>query len=64
MYEDKITGTQFPEAAGILWKLESLPSKGLSRQFKIISSYFWFGKLADVEQFEGSSHADQSDENE
>ncbi|WP_350432484.1 hypothetical protein ABIS04_02445 [Shewanella sp. H8] len=64
LYEDQLTGTQFPEATGILWQLESVSSEGLSRQFKMISSDFWFGKLADVEQFEASAHADESDENE
>ncbi|MCG6201191.1 hypothetical protein [Psychromonas antarctica] len=64
LYEDQITGTQFPQAAGILWQLESLANEGLSRQFKMISSDFWFGKLADVEQFEASSHADEADQSE
>jgi hypothetical protein len=64
LYEDQITGTQFPEALGILWKLELVSSEGLSRQFKMVSSDFWFGKLANVEQFEASAHADESDENE
>ncbi|MGB5444706.1 MAG: hypothetical protein WBM99_04290 [Psychromonas sp.] len=64
LYEEQITGTHFPQAPGILWKLEAISSEGLTRQFKMISSDFWFGTLADVDQFEGSAHADQSDENE
>jgi hypothetical protein len=64
LYEDQITGTQFPEALGILWKLELVSSDGLSRQFKMVSSDFWFGQLANVEQFEASAHADESDEDE
>jgi hypothetical protein len=64
LYEDQITGTHFPEAPGILWQLESVSSEDLSRQFKMISSDFWFGKFANVEQFEASAHADESDENE
>jgi len=64
LYGDQITGTHFPQAPGILWKLELISSEGLTRQYKMVSSDFWFGKLADIEQFEASAHADESDENE
>jgi hypothetical protein len=64
LFEDQITGTQFPEATGILWQLESVTSEGLSRQFKMVSSDFWFGQLANIEMFEASAHADESDEEE
>jgi hypothetical protein len=64
LFEDQITGNQFPQAPGILWQLESVSTEGLSRQFKMVSSDFWFGELANVEQFGASAHADESDEDE
>ncbi|UJF22733.1 hypothetical protein [Shewanella sp. OMA3-2] len=64
LYEDQISGYQFPEAAGIVWQLQQTAAEGLSRQFKMVSSSFWFSKLAEIEQFDATSHADVSDEDE
>lgn len=64
LYEEQITGTQFPQAPGILWKLEQTGADELSRQYKMVSSAFWFGKFANVDEFEAESHADVDDEDE
>ncbi|GGQ31037.1 hypothetical protein [Shewanella litoralis] len=64
LYEDQIKGTHFPESEGILWKLELVASEGLSRQYKMVSSAFWFEQFANVEQFDANSHADTVDEDE
>ena len=64
LYEEQIQGEQFPQAPGIAWKLQQTADNGLERQFSLVSSAFWFESFGDVDQFEASSHADSSDEDE
>lgn len=64
LYEEQIQGEQFPQAPGIVWRLEQLADNGLTRQFGLVSSYFWFDKFEKINDFSAVSHADVSVENE
>ncbi|WP_372738998.1 hypothetical protein [Neptunomonas sp.] len=64
LYDEQITGLQFPQAPGIVWKLQQLADEGLTRQFSVVSSSFWFESFGQIDEFEASSHADVSDEEE
>ena len=58
LYEDQIQGNAFPEAPGIVWQLQQVANDGNSRQFRLLSSEFWFGDFEDIDSFEATSHAD------
>ncbi|GGP49561.1 hypothetical protein [Shewanella saliphila] len=64
LYEDQISGNQFPEAEGVLWQLELVSTQEGTRQYHMVSSEFWFGQFAQVEQFDATSHPDVADEDE
>ncbi len=64
LYEDQIKGNEFPQAPGIVWQLKQLAENGLTRQFSLVSSSFWFESFEQVDEFEAFSHADVSDEEE
>ncbi|SIS90333.1 hypothetical protein [Neptunomonas antarctica] len=64
LYEDQIQGEQFPQAPGIVWQLEQIEDNGLTRQFSLVSSFFWFEQLGQLDEFEATSHADVTDEGE
>jgi len=64
LYEDQIKGTNFPESEGILWQLVLVSTDDVSRQYKMVSSEFWFGQFAEEPQFEANSHADAVAEDE
>ena len=61
LYEDQIQGEQFPQAPGIVWQLKQVVDSGLSRQFSLISSYFWLENFDQLEAFNAASHADAED---
>lgn len=54
LYEDQLNGDDFPQAPGILWQIETLASGQLERQFKMISSSFWFGVLENYQSFDAT----------
>lgn len=58
LYEDQIKGTLFPEAPGIVWQLKQVTDSGLTRQFSLVSSYFWLENFEQLDGFEAVSHAD------
>lgn len=58
LYEEQIQGEQFPQAPGIVWKLQQVADEGLTRQFSVVSSSFWFESFAHIDEFDASSHAD------
>jgi len=64
LYEEQVQGEQFPEAPGIVWQLKQLASSDTSRQFSVVSSYFWLENFENIDDFEAVSHADASDEDE
>ncbi|SBS34390.1 hypothetical protein MSP8886_03063 [Marinomonas spartinae] len=59
LYEDQIKGTWFPEAPGLVWQLKQLTDEGLTRQFSLVSSYFWLENFEQVDIFDVVSHADE-----
>jgi len=59
LYEEQIKGTQFPEAPGLVWQLKQVMDEGLTRQFSLVSSYFWMESFEQVESFDAVSHADE-----
>jgi len=61
LYEDQIQGNQFPEAPGLVWQLKQTADTGLTRQFSLISSYFWLENFEQIDNFEAASHADLDD---
>lgn len=58
LYEEQIHGKQFPEASGIVWRLEQIADNGLTRKFSFVSSYFWFENFEQIDEFSAVSHAD------
>jgi hypothetical protein len=58
LYEDQIKGTQFPEAPGLVWQLKQIADAGLTRQFSLVSSYFWMENFEQMDGFQAVSHAD------
>lgn len=64
LYDEKLEGTRFEEAKGIIWDLQMIKKDDLTRTYQMISSDLWFSELEDVESFEGSSHADIPKESE
>ena len=61
LYEDQIKGTHFPEAPGLVWQLKQVADEGTTRQFSLVSSYFWMESFEQVESFEAESHADEEE---
>ncbi|GGN31017.1 MULTISPECIES: hypothetical protein [Marinomonas] len=61
LYEDQIKGTHFPEAPGLVWQLKQVAGEGTTRQFSLVSSYFWMENFEQVESFEAESHADEEE---
>ncbi|MGO2235219.1 hypothetical protein B6N13_09165 [Marinomonas sp. UCMA 3892] len=59
LYEDQIRGAKFPEAPGLVWQLKQIADAGLTRQFSLVSSYFWMENFEQVESFDAVSHADE-----
>jgi len=64
LYEDQIQGEKFPQAPGIIWRLDQIADNGLTRQFNFVSSYFWLEQFEQVENFSALSHADVNNEHE
>lgn len=64
LYEEQIQGQQFPEAPGIVWQLKQIADNGLTRQFSLVSSYFWLKNFQQLDNFKAVSHADAADEDE
>ncbi|MGB3209181.1 MAG: hypothetical protein WBB19_00605 [Desulforhopalus sp.] len=62
LYDEQIDGDTFEQSKGILWEMEDVSGTGNNLQYKVISSEFWFGGLANVSQFDGHVHADSQDE--
>ena len=60
LYEEQIQGKYFPEAKGIVWQLKQIADNGLSRQFSLVSSYFWLEFFEQVDEFKAVSHADSA----
>lgn len=61
LYEDQIKGTHFPEAPGLVWQLKQVADEGTTRQFSLVSSYFWMENFEQVESFEAESHSDEEE---
>lgn len=60
LYEEQIQGKYFPEAKGIVWQLKQIADNGLSRQFSLVSSYFWLEYFEQVDEFKAVSQADSA----
>lgn len=64
LFEEQISGENFPDAKNILWILKELSVTEKERQYEITSSYLWFGELEDVISFDANTHADVEEEDE
>ncbi|MFT6986807.1 MAG: hypothetical protein ACJAT7_002651 [Psychromonas sp.] len=64
LFEEKISGENFPDAKNILWILKELSTTDTERQYEITSSYLWFGELENIMSFEADAHADVEEEDE
>ena len=64
LFEEQISGDNFPDAKNILWILKELSTTDTERQYEITSSDLWFGELEDVTSFEADAHADVEEEDE
>lgn len=61
LYEDDLAGDRFPDAAGILWRIEPAPPAdppGAAHVFDIYSSCQWLAPLEDRERWQASGWAD------
>lgn len=58
LYDEQIAGDTFKESKAIVWELEETARTEKEAKYKIISSEFWFGELAEVRHFEAHAHAD------
>lgn len=64
LYEDQISGNNFPDAKNILWILQELSSAEKERQYEITSSDLWFGGLEEGMSFDAKAHADVEEDDE
>ncbi len=64
LYEEQISGKNFPDANNILWILKEISITEIERQYEITSSDLWFGELAEGMIFDAKAHADAEEENE
>ena len=62
LYEEQISGDNFPEAKNILWLLKEISITEKERQYEITSSELWFGELEAGMRFEAKAHADVAEE--
>jgi hypothetical protein len=63
LYEADLAGDRFPDAPGILWRIDPVPPADPSeaaRAFDIYSSWQWLGPLEDREPWRASGWADGS----
>lgn len=64
LYSEQINSTLFTEAENIIWEIKETNSSENEKEYEIISSFFWFEDLEEVESFEGKTQADQKEEEE
>ena len=62
LYEEQISGKNFPDANNILWILKEISITEIERQYEITSSDLWFGELAEGMIFDAEAHADAEEE--
>ena len=62
LFEEKISGEDFPDAKNIIWILKEKSITEKERQYEITSSYLWFGELEDVTSFDAKAHPDREEE--
>ena len=59
LFETALRSDHFPEAAAILWSIESDEGANASMEFRLISSHQWFDALEDLEGFRARAHPDR-----
>lgn len=64
LFEEQISGKNFPDAKNILWILKEKSITEKERQYEITSSDLWFGELEEGMSFEAQTHADAEKEGE
>lgn len=64
LYEEQISGRNFPDAKNILWILKAISITEKERQYEITSSDLWFGELEEVVRFDAKAHPDVEEEDE
>jgi hypothetical protein len=62
LYEEQISGKNFPDAKNILWILKEISIAENERQYEITSSELWFGELEESMSFNAKAHADIEEE--
>lgn len=64
IYSEEMDSNNFSEAENIIWEIKELSSTKKEREYEIISSFFWFEDLEEVEKFEGKTKADEEEKEE
>jgi hypothetical protein len=64
LYEEQLSGKNFPDAKNILWILKEISTTAEERQYEITSSDLWFGELTEGMIFDAKAHADAEEEEE
>lgn len=59
LFDDKISGDEFPEAIHILWQLKLSTNESGELIADVISSHYWFKDLKYLDTFEAETHADE-----
>jgi hypothetical protein len=62
LYEEQMSGNDFPDAKNILWILKEISMTEKERQYEITSSDLWFGGLEERTVFDAKAHADVEEE--
>ncbi len=58
LFHDSLSGTQFPEAAAILWHVVREPATATDRVFRMVASHQWFDPLEDREGWTATAWED------
>ena len=64
LYSDQINSARFHEAENIIWEIKESNSLDNEKEYEIVSSFFWFENLKEVQSFEGKTQADETQEEE
>jgi len=58
LFEDQLTGTQFPEAASIIWTVTTRPHDEGGVELEIVSAGYWLDALRETRAYTSSAYPD------
>lgn len=59
LFSDQLEGKHFPEAASILWQLNTVAKDSASVTYEVVSSTYWLDEIKYADSYEASAHADE-----